>query len=406
MAKEEILIGLEIGTSKICVAVGELKADRSVRILGVGEAPARGVRKGEIVDFNTAQTCVREALVDAEQKSDVMIENVYLSVSGAHIASFNNRGQLNIPDEQEGIDEVDCEQVRTLAGEMGLSGQHAPLHTLIQHYYVDGQEGVMNPIGMLGRHLEADCHIIHGITTRIQNTVRCVKELGLSVEGTIFSGLASAQVVLGPHEKEIGAVVIDIGGGTTDYMVYLEGVPKHSGVLAVGGDHITNDICMGLRMPISRAEKLKVEEGSVLLGSALPGEMITLKDDTGFAGKEIERELLNTIIAERVREIFELLNKRFQEEGFLHYAGAGIFLTGGTSALKGISQLAEEIFQVPIHIFGTESTAGAVAPVEDPRYSTALGLIRYAQQERAEQPPSLLERLRDKFPSFLFGKQR
>lgn len=404
MAKEEILIGLEIGTSKICAAVGELKNDGSVKILGVGEAPSRGVRKGEIIDFNTAQTCVREALVDAEAKSDVMIESVYVSISGAHIDSFNNRGSLNIPDDQEAIEDADCDQVRANATEMGLSNQHSILHSLIQHYYVDGQEGVMNPNGMLGRLLEADCHVIHGITTRIQNTVRCIKELGLDVAGTVFGGLASAQVVLGRHEKDIGAVVIDIGGGTTEYIAYVEGVPKHSGVLAVGGDHITNDICMGLRMPISRAEKLKVEEGSVSLGTALPGEMIVLKDDAGFAGKEVEREMLNTIIHERVRELFELLNKSFQEKGFLNYAGAGIYLTGGTSALGGITHLAEEIFQVPVHLYGANPALGSTAPIEDPRYSTAIGLVRYAQEDLMDQPPSLFDIIKGKLP--FFGKSR
>lgn len=404
MAREEILIGLEVGTSKICAAVGELKADGSVRLLGVGEAPARGVRKGEIIDFNTAQTCVREALVDAEAKSDVMIESVYLSVSGAHIDSFNNRGSLNIPEDQEAIEEADCDQVRANASEIGLSTQHSILHSLIQHYYVDGQEGVMNPSGMLGRLLEADCHVIHGITTRIQNTVRCVKELGLEVEGTVFGGLASAQVVLGRHEKDLGAVVVDIGGGTTEYIAYVEGVPKYSGVLAVGGDHITNDISLGLRMPTSRAERLKVEEGSVSLGTALPGEMISLKDDAGFAGKEIEREMLNTIIHERVREMFELLNRSFQEKKFLSYAGGGIYLTGGTSLLGGLSNLAEEIFQVPVRIFGAQGSTGSLAPIEDPRYSTAIGLIRYAQEERMDRPQSFLDIIKGKFP--FFGRSR
>lgn len=393
MAKEEILVGLEIGTSKICAAVGELKADKSVKILGVGEAPSRGVRKGEIIDFETAQTCVREALVEAESKSDVTIQSVYLSVSGAHISSYNNRGTVSIQEDQDAIDDEDCEAVREKAEDIGLSVEHVPLHSLLQYYYVDGQEGVTNPIGMRGRQLGADYHVIHGITTRVQNSVRCVKELDMEVEGAVFAGLASSQVVLGRHEKELGAVVIDIGGGTTDYMAYLDGVPKHSGTLPIGGDHITNDICMGLRMPISRAEKLKIEEGSVLLGGTMPGEMIVLKDDAGFAGKQIEREQLHVIIHERIRELFELLNKRFQEQDFLPLARAGIFLTGGTSALGGINHLAEEIFQVPVQLHGAPSAAGAVAPIEDPRYSTAIGLIRFAQEERLDSPPGLLEKI-------------
>lgn len=400
MAKEEILIGLEIGTSKICAAVGELKADKSVKILAIGEAPSRGVRKGEIIDFDTAQTCVREALADAEAKSDVTIESVYLGISGSHISSFNNRGTLEIPDEQEAIDDLDCERVRNNAGDIGLSLEHFPLHSLLQYYYVDGQEGVTNPMGMVGRQLEADYHFIHGVTTRVQNSVRCVKELGLEVESAVFAGLASSQVVLERNDKQLGAVVIDIGGGTTDYIAYIDGVPKESGTLAIGGDHITNDICMGLRIPTSRAELLKIEEGSVLLGGALPGEMITLRDDAGFVGKQIEREQLNTIIHERARELLELLHSRFQEHNFLHFAGAGIFLTGGTSALGGISHLAEEIFQVPVHIYGTQGSPGSVPPLEDPRYSTAIGLIRFAQEERLESPPSWLDKIKDALNPF------
>src|SRR5947208_10601647 len=257
MASNNLIIGLEIGTSKICVVVGESRPDGTVKILGVGQAPSRGVRKGEIVDFETAMKCVHEAVVDAEQKSDVMIRSVYVGVAGAHIHSFNNRGCIVLPEDRDEIDEQDVEDVKINAREVSIPAPNAFLHSIIQHYHDDGQDGVLNPIGMLGERLEADFHIIHGVRTRLQNTIRCVKELPLEVEDVVFSALAAAQVVLTQHQNNLGALVIDIGGGTTDYILYVDGAVKQSGILAVGGDHITNDISMGLRSPKTRAEPLK-----------------------------------------------------------------------------------------------------------------------------------------------------
>src|ERR1700751_977977 len=349
MANNNLMVGLEIGTSKICVVVGESRPDGTLKILGVGQSPARGVRKGEIVDFETAMKCVHEAVVDAEQKSDVMIRSVYVAVAGSHLQSFNNRGCVVLPDDRDKIEEEDIEDVKVNAREVSIPAQNAFLHSIIQHYHVDGQDGVLNPVGMLGQKLEADFHIVHGVRTRIQNTIRCVKELPLEVEDVVFSALASAQVVLTQHQKDLGALVVDMGGGTTDYILYNDGAVKQSGVLAVGGDHMTNDISMGLRIPMARAEKLKMDEGSVTLGNCLPGETILLKDDSGFAGKEIERETLNTIIHFRMREVLDLLKRNVDEESFINYVGAGIFITGGCSLLNGIENLAQEIFEMPAH---------------------------------------------------------
>jgi cell division protein FtsA len=387
------MVGLEIGTSKICVVVGETREDGTIKILGVGQAPSRGVRKGEIVDFETAMKCVHEAVVDAEQKSDVMIRSVYVAVAGAHIQSFNNRGCVILPEDRDEIDEQDIEDVKISAREVSIPAQNAFLHSIIQHYHVDGQDGVLNPVGMLGEKLEADFHIIHGVRNRIQNTIRCVKELPLDVEDVVFSALASAQVVLTQHQKNLGAVVIDVGGGTTDYIVYVDGAVKQSGVLGVGGDHITNDISMGLRIPMARAEKLKIDEGSVTLGNCLPGETIVLKDDSGFAGKEVERETLNTIIHLRLRESFELLKRQLEEESFINFTGAGMFITGGCSLLNGIDHLAEEIFEMPAHVAHAQTMSGLTSAVENPQFSTAIGLIKYAQAVQADRPRRRFGRL-------------
>jgi cell division protein FtsA len=397
MASNDLMVGLEIGTSKICVVVGESRPDGTIKILGVGQAPSRGVRKGEIVDFETAMKCVHEAVVDAEQKSDIMIRSVYVAVAGAHIQGFNNRGCVMVPEDRDEIDAQDIEDVKISAREVSIPAQNAFLHSIIQHYHVDGQDGVLNPIGMLGEKLEADFHIIHGVRNRIQNTIRCVKELPLDVEDVVFGALASAQVVLTQHQKNLGAVVIDVGGGTTDYILYVDGAVKQSGVLAIGGDHITNDISMGLRIPMARAEKLKIEEGSVTLGNCLPGETIVLKDDSGFAGKEVERETLNTIIHLRLRESFELLKRLLEEESFINYTGAGIFITGGCSLLNGIDHLAEEIFEMPAHVAHAQTMSGLTSAFENPQFSTAIGLIKYAQAVQADRPRRGIGRIFSKF---------
>ncbi|HEV8185495.1 MAG TPA: cell division protein FtsA [Chthoniobacterales bacterium] len=398
MASSDLMVGLEIGTSKICVVVGEGRPDGTIKILGVGQAPSRGVRKGEIVDFETAMKCVHEAVVDAETKSDVMIRSVYVAIAGSHIQSFNNRGAVALPEDRDEIDEQDIEDVKINAREVSIPAPNAFLHSIIQHYHVDGQDGVLNPVGMLGQKLEADYHIIHGVRTRIQNTIRCVKELPLEVEDVVFSALASAQVVLTPHQKSLGALVIDIGGGTTDYILYVDGAVKQSGALGVGGDHITNDISMGLRIPMTRAEKLKVEEGCVTLGNCLPGESVQLKDDSGFAGKEIERETLNTIIHLRLRETFELLKRKLEEEPFVNYIGEGIFITGGCSQLKGIDHLAEEVFELPSRVAHAQTMSGLTSAFENPQFSAAIGLIRYAQAVQVDRRP------RGGFGRRLFGK--
>jgi len=289
MAREDIIVGLEIGTSKVCAVVGETRHDGTVKILGVGQAPSRGVRKGEIVDFDTAGKCVREALVDAEEKSDVAIHSVFLAVAGGHIRSFNNRGAVSIPEDREEICDEDFEDVQAAAREVSIPQPNMFLHSILQHYYVDGQDGVLNPIGMMGSKLEADFHIIHGVGTRIKNTVRCVKELDIDVEDVVFAPLAAAQVVLDLNQKNLGALVIDMGGGTTGYVVYLDGAVKQSGCLAIGGDHITNDLSLGLRIPMAKAERIKIEEGSVILGNPLPHSRDLRADQTRDRHVELSR---------------------------------------------------------------------------------------------------------------------
>ncbi|HEY5895515.1 MAG TPA: cell division protein FtsA [Chthoniobacterales bacterium] len=386
MGRDDIVVGLEIGTSKICVVVAEDQGDGTIKILGVGQVASRGVRKGEIVDFDTAQQCLHDALVDAEQKSDIEIESVFVGISGSHISSFNSRGVVTIPEEKGEIDEEDIEAAKASAKEVSIPAENAFVHQILQHYYVDGRDGVLNPVGIFGSKLEADYHVVHGIRNRIHNTLRCVKEIPLTVEDIVLNGLASAQIVLDQEQKNLGALVLDIGGGTTDYVMYHDGAVRNSGVLAVGGDHITNDISMLLKMPIARAERLKVTEGSVILGNSLPGETVALKDETGFAGREIEREKLNTIIHMRMRETFEILKRRLENDSAFGYLGTGLHITGGCSLLKGIDNLAQEVFGMEVTLTHAPAMAGITSAFENPQYSTAIGLVKYAQAVRAEIP--------------------
>tara|TARA_B100001123_G_C15297790_1_gene1019874 strand:- start:1158 stop:2405 length:1248 start_codon:yes stop_codon:yes gene_type:complete len=387
MAKSKIYAGLEIGTSKICVVVGEVDSDGSIKILGIGQAPARGVRKGEIVDFETAQTCLHDALVQAEEKTDVMIGNVYLAITGAHIESLCNRGSIRVPDGPVAneITEEDLDEVRELARDVSLPKQNVFLHSIIRDYCVDGQEKVQQPVGMLGKVVEADYHIIHGIKTRMQNTIRCVREIPIQVDEVVFSPIAAAQVMLSKEQKERGALLIDIGGGTTDYVMYLGGSVAQSGCIAVGGDHITNDISMVMNVPLTRAERLKIEHGSVMVQHDEQEEFIMLEDDPHFSGLEIDKIMLNKIINARVSETFEQLRERISKNDDINALGAGVFLTGGSSKLKEIDKLAEEIFSLPVSLASISTMSGATAPFENPQLATPMGLIRYAQMIEANK---------------------
>jgi cell division protein FtsA len=401
MAREKIHVGLEIGTTKVCAVVAECRRDGEMRILGVGESPSRGVRKGEIIDFKNATQCVHDALADAEDRSDHQIKDVWLAISGGHINSLNNRSSITLPEEST-ISAREIESVEFKAKEAGIPKENVIIHSVIQRYYVDGQEGVIDPHGMMGTKLEADFHIIHGVTNRIQNAIRCVREFDIDVEDIVVNSVASAQVVLDSQQKEAGVVLIDIGGGVTDYIVYKDGAVCHSGVIALGGDHITNDLCIGLRIPIARAEKLKIEEGSAITDNIPAGDKITLKNDTGFSGKDIERQMLNMIIQARLQELFIILRKRIHDVVPEHFLGAGILLTGGCSLMRGIRETAESVFSgTPVYLAHAQSVSGPMSAFENPQLSTCIGAAKYAQAVHAEMPA---ESIFDRVRGFLSGR--
>ena len=263
-----IIVGLEIGTSKVCAVVGEQAADGALNIIGLGQARSRGVRKGEVVDPEQAEEDVRNAIVEAESMAGAEISNVYLGVTGGHIRGFNNRGVHPVVSADREISEDDVQDVVKNAKAINLPAENSVVHAIRQHFFVDGQDGITNPVGMLGSRLEVDMHVVHGNANRLQNPIRIVKGFQIQVNEIVFNGLAASLALLSNEQKELGALVIDIGGGTTDYVVYVGGVIRHTGVLAIGGDHVSNDLAYGLKVPLSRAEKLKLEHGSAVVDEA------------------------------------------------------------------------------------------------------------------------------------------
>lgn len=384
MARSTIYAGLEIGTSKICVVVGEAKRDGTIKILGVGTAPSRGVRKGEIVDFQKVQTVLNDAIVRAEEPSEVMIRTVFLGVSGGHIRSMNSRGAWRLPDGQTEITEDDVEQAKEIARHVEIPQENVFLHSITRQYIVDGVEGVRHPIGREGRVLEADYHIIHGVRGRIQNAVKCVREVPLEVEDVVFTAIAAAQVVLSREAKAQGALMIDIGGGTADYVLYEDGMIAASGCVPLGGDHITQDIAMAAQIPDRRAEELKISEGSCLYEDVPPDDIVRVEDDNGFMIAEVERAFLNEVVHLRVREIFEQVRLRCEKH--IGRLAAGVYLTGGTSLLKGIDVVAQDVFQRRVTRSGSAPVSGVTATFEKPQFSAPIGLIRYAQILDQEKP--------------------
>ena len=378
MAKTKIHVGLEIGTTKTCMVVGEVKPDGSVKILGVGETRSAGVRKGEIVDYQQARAGLKDALLKAEDICDVDISSVLLAVTGSHIEGVNNRGTFRLPDEEQEVHEGHIGEATEIARDLAIPGNHVYLHNFIRHYHLDGQEHTISPIGLLGRALDVDFHIVHGIRSRIQNSIKSVREVPLEVDDVVFAPIATAQVALEREHKDAGALVIDVGGGTTDYALYLKGAIAAAGCIPVGGDHISNDIHLVTHIPLSRAGELKKTEGDASGDPARGIGKVKVYDDHGFEVEEIDRALINDVINGRVEEMFDIVLERLPS-GCLRGVGSGVFLTGGTSRMRGISELANEKFGLPIYQSEQSNISGVHANFRDPQYSTAVGLIRYAQ---------------------------
>lgn len=386
MARTKIHVGLEIGTSKICMVVGEVKSDGSVKILGVGQSKSVGVRKGEIYDFPQVRACVKDALVKAEDASDVEIGSVFLSVTGAHIQGVNHLGSFRLPDNEDTISPDHVNEAKEIARAVAIPQDHVYIHHIIRRFGVDGFHHAASPIGLTGRTVDANFHVVHGIRSRIENQIKCVREMPLDIDDLVFAPIATAQVALDREARERGALVIDIGGGTTDYALYSDGMIEASGCIPVGGDHITNDIHLVTGLPFSKAELLKVREGDASGDAARSVGMVTVGDEKGFAEAEVKRQLLNDIIRQRLEETLGLLRRRLPE-GAIERIGTGVFLSGGTSLMRGFGELAHEVFQRDIYRPEPPELSGVQASFKDPQFTTALGLIRYAQIVESDRAP-------------------
>jgi cell division protein FtsA len=392
--RTKIHVGLEIGTSKTCMVIGEVKPDSAVKILGIGETKSAGVRKGEIYDYSQARACLKDALTKAEDSSDVEIGSVFLAVTGAHIQGVNHRGTYRLPDGEPVVSSEHVEEARTIAREVHIPQDHVYIHPIIRNYWLDGLEHSTSPMGLFGKTVEADFHVVHGIGTRLQNSIRLVREMPLEVDDIVFSPIATAQMALDREPRDRGALVIDIGGGTTDYALYLGGVITASGCIPVGGDHITNDIHLVTGLPFSKAEHLKITEGDASPTPARPTGTAKLTDERGYADVEVNRAILNAVIHQRLEETLRLVLQRLPT-GAVSAIGAGVFLTGGTSLMRGFSDLASEVFGRDIYLSEPPEISGVQANFKDPRYATAIGLIRYAQIFETERatPPGVLGKI-------------
>jgi cell division protein FtsA len=381
-----LIVGLEIGTSKICAAVGEVNAAGTLNIIGLGQCRSRGVRKGEIADPPQAEEDIRNAIVEAEQMADVEIRSVYLGVTGGHIRGFNNRGVHPVVSSDREISEDDVQDVIKNAKAINLPAENHVLHAVRQHFHVDGHSGIVNPVGMLGARVEVDVHVVHGNFNRLQNPIRVVKGLQLEVEAIVFNGLAASLALLTNEQKEMGALVIDIGGGTTNYAVYADGIIKHTGVMAVGGDHVSNDLAYGLKVPLGRAEQLKIEHGSALVDESIKGQTVTIANELGLPVKTINLEHLRRVMSLRLEEIFQLVEQDIARAGLLDFLRSGVFICGGGARIPEMAKLAEKVFQLPASLGKANSINGITSALDQPEFATAIGLVKYGsfqQKKRA-----------------------
>ena len=381
-----IVVGLEIGTSKICAVVGEQNAEGQVNIIGLGQALSSGVRKGEICDPEKVELELRTAIAEAEQMADVEIRSVYLGVTGNHVRGFNNRGSHVIVSADREISDDDVNDVVKNAKAINLSAENTHIHSIRQNFIVDNQAGVTNPVGLLGARLQVDMHVIHGNANRLQNAIRLVRATQLEVPEIVFNGIASSLALLTAEQKELGALVIDIGGGTTEYVVFSDGVIRHSGVFAVGGDHISNDLAYGLKVSLTSAEKLKRDYGSAFVKEDAKDQVLELKGNHGLAVKTLNLEHLQRIMHERLKEIFEIIAQDLEKNGLSGYLRSGVFLTGGTSRIPGIDRLAERVFQMNVTHGHAATLGGITSALDQPEFATAIGLVKYGSLKNRQRP--------------------
>jgi cell division protein FtsA len=373
---EEIVVGIDVGTTKVCTLVGRIEDDMSLRILGVGIEPSEGIKKGTIVDLNAASQAIIRSVELAESTSGLEITTALVSMAGAHIASVNSRASVGVSHGL--IEEYDVLRVLDQARAVAIPHDREIVHVIQRGFTVDGQDGIRTPIGMHGYRLEVEAHIITASSATVDNLRQCVEAAGVEVQQFVLNPLASAEVVLTDQEREMGVAVCDIGGGTTDLAIYVDGDVWHTMVLAIGGNHVTQDIAHGLRLPVMQAEEIKKEHGHAVRGEVGADEYFNIRPFGEELAVQINRQDLAHIIEARVEEIFRLTLQEIKRSGYDGLLPAGMVLTGGTSALPGIRRVASEVLGLPVRTARPENLVGLVDRLNSPAFSTSVGLLRWA----------------------------
>lgn len=378
MSKKDFVVGLDIGTTKICCIVGEIVENGPqpiIDIVGIGTSPSTGLRKGVVVNIDTTVESISKAVEEAELMAGVEISSVYTGIAGGHIKSFNSTGIVAIKDKE--ITEQDVQRVIDAAKAVAIPLDREVIHIIPQEYIVDDQDGIRDPIGMSGVRLEAKVHIVTGAVSSAQNIIKCANKAGLNVAEICLEPIASSEAVLSADEKEMGVVLVDIGGGTSDIAIFREGSVAFTGVLAIGGNHITNDIAVGLRTPMHDAEKIKLRYGCALAAIVKPDETIEVAGIGGRKSRILSRRLLAEIIEPRVSEIFSLIQREVMKSGFQDLLSGGVVITGGSTLLEGMPEVAEEIFEMPVKRGVPQGVGGLKDVVNSPKFATGVGLLKY-----------------------------
>ncbi|MBX3003405.1 MAG: cell division protein FtsA [Anaerolineales bacterium] len=371
-----IVVGIDIGTTKICTIVARVEQDGRVRVLGVGNEPSQGVRKGTVVDINAVTRAISHSIDKAERSSGLEITSALVSLAGAHVSSANNIGAVGIANRV--ISHEDVGRALEVARAVAIPHNREVVHVIQRGFVVDGQDGIAIPVGMHGYRLEAQVHIITAASSVVDNLRQCVAESNVGVSQFVLNPLASAEAVLTPTEREMGVVVCDIGGGTTDMALLVEGDVLHTSVLGVGGNHVTSDIAHGLRLPFSQAEEIKLRYGHALPGEIDPTETFAVKAVGASEAMEINRHEMSQIIEARMEEVFTLLHEEIGRTGYAELLPAGVVLTGGSSLLKGLPELASRVLHMPVRVGQPDKLTGMVDKLQSPAYATSVGLLKWA----------------------------
>jgi cell division protein FtsA len=368
-----LLVALDIGTSKIVTLVAEITPEDTLNLIGMGSHPSRGLKKGVVVNIESTVNAIQRSLEEAELMADAKIREVITGIAGSHIKSFNSHGMVAIKDKE--VQQYDIDRVIETARAVNIPMEQQVLHILEQEFIIDGQGGVRMPAGMSGMRLEVKVHIVTGAVSAAQNIMKCVRRCGLEVKDLMLQPLASADAVLLDDERDLGVCLVDIGGGTTDIAVFTDGAIKHTSVIPIAGDQITNDIAMALRTPTKDAEELKMAHGVALRQLASSTEMIEVPGVGDRGPRELSRQTLAEVIEPRVEELYSLIQRELRSSGLEELLSSGIVITGGSSLMKGMVELGEEVFHMPVRV-GLPNYTGALSEVvRNPRYSTAMGLL-------------------------------